>query len=96
MKKALLFSVAMLGLVSCQSPARFSQAYADWETEGWVLGNFKCPGIPGKIEWRKYMVHVNGLTIKGKPIEKKGLRGFVTDEGGVAVTYKGKHCKEME
>ena len=28
MKKALLFGVAMLGLVSCQSPARFSQAHA--------------------------------------------------------------------
>jgi hypothetical protein len=34
------------------------------ETEGMLLGEWNCPGIE-KVEFRKYMVHELGFTIKG-------------------------------
>ena len=56
---------------------------------------FKCPGIGG-VEFRKYAVHELGFTIEGRRVEIKGLRGTVTNDGGLAITFRGKQCREVQ
>jgi len=92
MKKLLIALATTVALVGSAAAAvdevvKDSDVVATWR--------FKCPRIGG-VEFRKYAVHDLGFTINGRPVEIKGLRWIITDDGGVGVTFKGKRCREVQ
>jgi hypothetical protein len=85
MKKLLLTSIAVLFLATGTAHTEDSIS----------LGVWNCPGL-GKVEFRKFMLHELGFTIKGKQVNLDQLHGTITEDGGTRVTFKNKHCREVK